>query len=193
MKNNTTMRFGVGLVALSVFALSGCAPHHKVKDDSSETQLIVDQKMSETVTSANNALQALVRIERGDEAPRNQNNAIGTTVAGRPSGLVKSPFSVPSVPGGGTQTSRALIAQQLDTPVNIRWNGEASDLLRSLATKAGFSYQTVGSSAGKNSNIKITARQETIKTVLGRVAESVEGTADVKVDLATKTIKLIYR
>lgn len=192
MKNNTTMRFGVGLIALSVLALSGCAPH-KVTNDTAETQLMVDQKMSETVTSANNALQALVRIERGDEAPRNQTNAIGTTAAGRPSGLTKSPFSVPSVPGGGTQTSRALIAQQLDTTVNIRWNGEASDLLRDLANKSGFSYQTVGSSLGKDTKIKINAKHETIKTVLGRVAEAVDGKADVKVDLATKTIKLIYR
>ena len=105
--------------------------------------------------------------------------------------MAKSPFTVPDVPGGNTNASRQLIAENLDKKVRINWNGNPSDLLRTLANKIGFSYYTVGSV--QPLKVRVVANNESIKTVLGRVAESIDGKADVKVDISKKTIQLIYR
>jgi len=194
VKKNITTHFGIGLLAVSMLTLSGCAVNKKPnQNEALETQKFVDQQMLETVKSASNALNALVRIERGDAAPRNETNPLGTTVAGRPSGmgLTKPAFTVPDAPGGNTNASRQLIAQNLDKKVKINWNGNASDLLRTLANKIGFDYYTVGTY--QPIKVRVSANNESVKTVLGRVAEAVDGKADVKVDISKKTIQLIYR
>jgi len=192
VKKNVTTHFGIGLFALSMLTLSGCAVNKKSnQNEMQETQNYVDQQMLESVKSASNALNTLIRLERGDAAPRNETKPLGTTVAGRSSGSAKSPFTVPDVPGGNTNASRQLIAENLDKKVRINWNGNPSDLLRTLANKIGFSYYTVGSV--QPLKVRVVANNESIKTVLGRVAESIDGKADVKVDISKKTIQLIYR
>lgn len=195
--NKNLTKSGLTVLALSVvMGLTGCATQKKgVTDEDAQAQAYVDQQMLKTVKSVDNSLKDLIAITRGDEKPRSQTAPIGSTVAGRSTGMLsKAPLQVSSVtPSGDTQMSRNLIAQKLDAKMNITWNDDAADLLRDISNRIGFSYYTVGSSNGINTKVKINARNETVKTILGRVAEQIDGKADVKVDIAQKTIKLVYR
>jgi hypothetical protein len=192
-----TNNFKLGIITVSMaILLSGCATN-KTKADAANaesTQNYVDQQMLKVAQSVDGNLQDLLRTTRGNEAPRSTVKPIASTVAGNTgSGLLSRPtISVsPVTLGGGTQITRNEIAKSLDEKVKINWNGEAADLLRTISGKIGFSFFTVGS--GSAPKVKINANNETVKSVLGQVANQVNGSADVQVDIKTKTIKLVYR
>lgn len=195
MNKKITKRITLGIITLSMgVLLSGCATNNSKTEaaNAKNTQTYVDQEMLKVAQSVDGNLKDLLRSTRGNEAPRSTVKPLGSTVAGGSGLLTRPTITVsPVSPGGNTQMSRDLIAQKLDEKVKITWNGDASDLLRTMSDKIGFSFFAVGS--GSTPKVKINANNETVKSVLGQVANQVNGSADVQVDIKTKTVKLVYR
>lgn len=193
MNKKLAKTLSLGIIAITMGSLTGCSTTHKRDDGQQDAQNYVDQQMLKVSQSVDGKLQDLLASTRGNEGARSQTKPLGSTVAGKPTGLLsRPPLTVSSVsPGGNTQMSRDLIAQKLDQKVRITWNKGASELLRDISSKIGFTYYTVGT--GVEPNVRINAQNETIKSVLGQVANQINSQADVQVDIKTQTIKLVYR
>lgn len=182
---------GVGAIAL---ALSGCASMGNTTTFTPEQQAAarVDQEMQQTASSIDQSLRSLVVLERGDAGPRKA-DPIGSTVAGA-AGPDRAPIQVPRAPTGNGAASRALLtasAGQLDQHVRIHWKDGAIDLLKKLADAAGYDFQVVGD--GKDPRVNLRADDESIKDVLGQVADQVDAQADVRVSTASKRIQLVFK
>lgn len=193
-KNNTMKKIVFLSMITSALVLSGCSSYKKpVPTGNIATNTLVDQKMIELGTSIENSLNTLVKIERGDAPKKNLVNPIGTTIAGRPESKPLMPIKVEEkVADGKSTASVALLEQRLDTKVNITWtNDDADKLLENLAKKIDFRFEKTGSGAPIKVTVK--AKNDTVKSVLGVVASQMEGRADIKVHLPSKTIKMIYR
>lgn len=193
MNKKLAKTLSLGIIAIAMGSLAGCSATHKKDDGQQDAQNYVDQQMLKVSQSVDGKLQDLLASTRGNEGARSETKPLGSTVAGKPTGLLTRPaLTVSAVaPGGNTQMSRDLIAQKLDQKVKITWNKGASELLSSIAKGIDFTYYTVGT--GSDPKVRINAQNETVKSVLGQVANQVNGQADVQVDIKTKTIKLVYR
>lgn len=193
MNKNNTIKKTILLSAItSALFLSGCASHKTPKVNEPSTEEIVNQKMIELGTSIQKSLNTLVKIERGDAPAKNQTNPIGTTIAGRPESKILAPIKVDDkYADGQSKSSVAVLEQRLDTKVNITWNSEPAQLVKTLSHKIGFGFEESGVKVPLM--VSVQAKNDTVKEVLSRVAQQVEGKADIKVNLPTKTIKFIYR
>lgn len=191
-KNNTIKKTVFLSVISATLLLSGCSTYKRpaVNDPSAET--LVNQKMIELSSSIQNSLNALVKIERGDAPLKNLANPIGTTIAGRPESKPLAPIRVDSkYADGQSKASVSVVEQRLDTKVNIVWNNDAAKLIQNLSNQIGFSFEESGVKVPLK--VSVNARNDSVKNILGVVAGQVEGRADIKVNLPSKTIKLIYR
>lgn len=190
-KNNTIKKAVFLSVITSALLLSGCSNYNKpaVNDPSAET--LVNQKMIELSSSVQNSLNALVKIERGDAPLKNLTNPIGTSIAGRGETPFLSPIKVDKkYADGQSKASVSVVEQRLDTKINITWNNDASGLLEELSHKIGFDFETVG--VKQPLKVSVKAKNKSVRDILGIVAGQIEGKADIKVNLPSKTIKLIY-
>lgn len=174
-------------------SLTGCV--NKTSSNKAEQQnadQFVNQQMLQVAQSIDSNLKQVVASTRGTEIPRNTRTAIGTTVAGAPSGFLKPGISVnKSEPDGLSNLSRQMISQKLDSEVKITWNSSADGLLRKLASSIGFSYLEQGSTLNPP-KVSIKSQRDTVKNILGDVARQLGTQADVKVSVAQKTITLVY-
>lgn len=191
-KNNTIKKTIFLSVISAALLLSGCSSYRKPAVNDPSTETLVNQKMIELSSSIQNSLNALVKIERGDAPLKNLTNPIGTTIAGRPESKPLTPIKVDSkYADGQSKSSVAVVEQRLDTKVNIVWNNDASKLLQNLSNQIGFSFEETGSKTLLK--VSVNAKNDSVKNILGVVAGQIEGRADIKVNLPSKTIKLIYR
>lgn len=191
-KNNTIKKTIFLSVISAALLLSGCSSYRKPAVNDPSTETLVNQKMIELSSSIQNSLNALVKIERGDAPLKNLTNPIGITIAGRPESKPLTPIKVDSkYADGQSKSSVAVVEQRLDTKVNIVWNNDASKLLQNLSNQVGFSFEETGPKTLLK--VSVNAKNDSVKNILGVVAGQIEGRADIKVNLPSKTIKLIYR
>lgn len=183
------------LSAIGILTLSGCSSSKYKKTDASEENVasFVDNNMYSLINNIDKSLQELHRREKGAEPKTDVLTPIGTTTASRyikPGIEAYKPLS--DQPDGITKISQDVIAKNLDRVVTLNWNGDINDLLNNLAKKADFSFIRTQSPTGKVI-VKVRSQKESIKTVLGKVADQVNEKTDILVDVKTKTISVRYK
>lgn len=193
----------LSVVLASIVLASGCAstgakPSHQrntvVSSSAPSTEFVADE-MNGTISSVERSLRLLVSLERGDEGPRNP-NPIGTTVAGA-SGSNKAPIGMPSraLPDSAlgkqfTESQRVKTQNDLQTRVRLKWTGDSSAFLRELSNRVGFGFNPIGSDFPV---VSVDFKDASVEEVLREVARQIEGTADIKVDVAHRRVDLIRK
>lgn len=82
--------------------------------------------------------------------------------------------------------------QPIAQPVTITWSGPAEQIVQTLATKAGYSYQTAGAAPGIPLSVMIDAYEKPLIDVLRDVGLQLGNRADVAVDVANGIVQLRY-
>lgn len=192
----------LSVVLASIVLASGCAStgtkssHQRsvVSNSSPSTEFVADE-MNGTISSVERSLRLLVSLERGDEGSRNP-NPIGTTVAGA-SSSDRAPIGMPSraLPDSNlgkqyTESQRAKTQSDLQTRVRLKWTGDSSAFLRELSSRVGFGFTPIGSDFPV---VSVDFKDATVEEVLREVARQIEGTADIKVDVAHRRVDLIRK
>lgn len=181
---------GICVALMAVFA-SGCASQAKQPAPIHETQAFVDGKMYRTISSIDQSLDTLVLLTRGGE-PTRKDPPIGETVAGAAGD--KRPAHTPQPTPKEVKIAKIKAEQAasvLNREVEIRWNGSAEELLKSLSEQLGFSF-----SAGKDpvtKSVSLQGEKMTVQEVLISVSKQLEGHADILVSLPNESLALIKR
>lgn len=185
------------MLLLSTFTIvvSGCSSskYEKTTPNDENANVFVDKNMYSLISNIDQNLQELRRREKGAEPKTDVLTPIGTTTASRyikPGIEAYKPLS--NQPDGISKMSQEIIAKNLDKLVTLNWNGDINGLLDNLAKKAEFSFIKKESPNGKIV-VKIRTQKESIKSVLGKVANQINSKADILVDLKTKTISVNYK
>ena len=179
-------------------------------------QSMVDAKMTETMQSIDQSLNVLVGLTRGGEPPRvapaaygnTQPNALAPTVAGN-ARLVDQDARVqvaPAIlpPHTATEIERAAAKEKalneaLNRRVDVSWNGYAHDLLAKLSEQIDYNFAQGRTAVGTSKeapikvHVKVSADNATVRDVLQKVANQVEGKADVFVSVPQRSISLLRK
>lgn len=179
-------KFRVIGLALMTFAVVGCATTtqstRKGPAAADGAQQFVDDQMSQTLSSIDNSLKTLLILDRGGEGPRKP-GPIGTTVAGS-AGPQKAPLQPPM--------PRVVVEDNiLAKRARIQWHGAPSQLLSTLAKNVGYAYEEVGS--GSVRSVRIPDQEMSVRELLSKTADQIDGQADIRVDTVTRRIQLIHR
>ena len=206
MKKASSKTFSVSLILLgmtTLLSLNGCATqstrNNQLSSADAQTSLYVNQKMEHLATSIDTSLKELQHLDRGDEGPR-KNTPLGTAIGGA-AGPNLAPVSMPMQAGLDTPLGQKLAQEKTDAQiahnremlqkrVKLNWDGSASSFLKALAYKVGFSFSVVG--AGPDPYIHIHVKDATIESVLTTVADQITNIADIHVDVADRSISLVY-
>lgn len=190
------------------FLLGGCATSSNLKPaPASDHDSSVNAQMLSLATAVNQSLNNLQQLERGEQGPR-KTTPVGLAIGGA-AGPDLAPVAMPTAPQPGTalyahhvqQVSSAKLSanrQVLSTKINLSWHGGVKELLASLATKVDYRYLLPDTSSSMSTvdldpEVKVDLHNVTVEDALSQVASQVNHVADVDVNVANRTIQLLYK
>lgn len=80
----------------------------------------------------------------------------------------------------------------ISQPITITWSGPAEQIVKNLAEKAGYTYQTAGEPAGIPLTVMINAYEKPLIDVLRDVGLQLGNRADVALDVNSSVVQLRY-
>lgn len=206
MKIKLLITIGAALV------LSACSTSNGVKSGAEqELENHVEASLMKSVERISKALDELEIANRGTKGVTNTSTAIGNTVAGRIVAKAGNPIDIKATSNTSETTKenqtklnvdaknvdaksskgKEIVLSVLDQRINMKWNGEAKDLLNSLSKKIGFKFQEQG--VKTSLPVSILAKNKTIKEVFNLIDEQTKSKADISVSSIDKTVNLIYK
>lgn len=176
----------VFIFAALIAGSSSCLAWSK-KDPQAEqaaaAQAFVDAKMAHAISSLDASMGTLVTMSRGGSAAvARAPGPIGETAAGAAQAQVSTTRQSSASP------SQSPAASPLDKKIDIQWNGSAQELLASLSKKIGYTFVEKGSP--QKVNVKILARQVSVRQLLEMTAMQLNGTSDIHVSSSRSEISL---
>lgn len=176
--------------------LTACSSTLSV-DSSAERMLDekIETSLDKSVQDIARALQEIQNISMGKTVKAtvdpNRTMPIDNTVASRKQTLPPTIKVNERRIDAQSSEGKQLVLSKLDQKTNLKWNGDASDLLRNLSQKIGFAYSTQGSKT--KLPVKIDAKNKSVKEVLGLVDQQTSSKADIRISSIDRTIKFIYK
>ena len=192
--------------------LSACSSSNGV-DSNADRELAnhVESSLMKSVENISKALDRLEMANRGTRGVTNTSTAIGNTVAGRVVGKAGESVDIKATSNTSETTKvnqtklnvdtknvdaksskgKEVVLSVLDQTVNMKWNGEARDLLSSLSKKIGFKFQESGTKVALP--VSVSAKNQTIKEIFGLIDGQTTSKADIRVSSINKTVNLIYK
>ena len=190
--------------ATSLF-LSGCSSSLGLSSNAdSKLNDLVEESLGNSITRVQKALNELDKARKGDASSINSpinNSPIENTVAARKGNkvIVKS-NQVDSngnllVASKGIDTKstagQQAVLSVLDQRVNLKWKGEANELIKSLSKKIGFDYSENG--AKQHLPVDINAKNKSIKEIFGMIDQLINSKGNIYISRQTKTVAFTYK
>lgn len=164
-----------------------------------EAERMLDEKIetsiNKSVQDIAKALQEIQNISMGKTVKAtvdpNKTMPIDNTVASRKSTLPPTIKVNEKRIDAQSSEGKQLVLSKLDQKTNLKWSGDANDLLRNLSQKIGFAYSTEG--AKTKLPVNINAKNKSVKEVLGLIDQQTSSKADIRISSIDRTIKFIYK
>ena len=187
-------RQALGLLAVSLLALGGCAAQSPRPTAAPSADGFVTDQMSGTISSVDQNLKLLVALDRGDAGPR-KDGFIGDTIAG-----AKAPNKAAPAMPGKAQPQTDLAKQQdqerlsynrlaLKARMKAQWDGSAADFLRQVAQTVDYRYQETG--AATLPDIHLKQADSTVEQALSAAAAQISPAGSIKVLIGPRVICLV--
>lgn len=193
------------LTLATTLFLSGCSSSLGLSSNADEKlNSLVEESLNESVARVNKALNDLDKARKGDASSINspiKNSPIENTVAARKGNktVVKSNqvdsdgnlmVATKGVDTKSTAGQQAVLSV-LDQRVNLKWKGEANELIKTLSKRMGFDYSENGEK--KSLPVDINVKNKSVKEIFSMIDQQINSKGNINISSQTKTVAFTYK
>lgn len=193
------------LTLATTLFLSGCSSSLGLSSNADEKlNSLVEESLNESVARVNKALNDLDKARKGDASSINspiKNSPIENTVAARKGNktVVKSNqvdsdgnlmVATKGVDTKSTAGQQAVLSV-LDQRVNLKWKGEANELIKTLSKRMGFDYSENG--AKQSLPVDINVKNKSVKEIFSMIDQQINSKGNINISSQTKTVAFTYK
>ena len=193
------------LTLATTLFLSGCSSSLGLSSNADEKlNSLVEESLNESVARVNKALNDLDKARKGDASSINspiKNSPIENTVAARKGNktVVKSNqvdsdgnlmVATKGVDTKSTAGQQAVLSV-LDQRVNLKWKGEANELIKTLSKRMGFDYSENGEK--KSLPVDINVKNKSVKEIFSIIDQQINSKGNINISSQTKTVAFTYK